>query len=173
MKKILLSLQCQFRIFTPVLYFWNLIQTVYAVAVSVFLKVRKAVERRVALLRPDETRPFHLEFSRYFQTLNAEQRGAVNVKALEAVFVGVILLVVLITFMLQQGLPMILSASSNTTALEDAGATTTQTGWVTFIGGAIFIFFLVGLLIWGIRTAMPSTGGGGGGGRRWRWRRRK
>lgn len=101
------------------------------------------------------------------------QRGAISVYWIEALFIGIVLLVVVIQFLLQQGLPMIISAGSNTTALTAAGASAAQVSWVTFIVGAIVIFMLVGLLVIGIRVAMGANGGGGGGGRRRGRRRRK
>lgn len=104
--------------------------------------------------------------------LARSQLGAINAGWLEGIFVSIILLVVLVTFMWQQGLPMLIESTSNTTALEDAGATAAQVNWVVFIGGAIVIFCLIGVLIVGLRVALGGRGGGGGGGRKW-FRRRK
>ena len=100
----------------------------------------------------------------------SSERGAISTGWLEGLFVGIILLVVLITFLWQTGIPMVIEATSNTTALTNAGATASQVSWATFIGGAIVIFIFVGALIMGIRIATGGGGGGGGGGRK---RRRK
>ena len=100
----------------------------------------------------------------------SSERGTISTGWLEGIFVGIILLVVLITFLWQTGIPMVIEATSNTTALTNAGATASQVSWATFIGGAIVIFIFVGALIMGIRIATGGGGGGGGGGRK---RRRK
>lgn len=102
----------------------------------------------------------------------ASETGSISVGMLESIFVGVILLVILITYLWQQGLPEIISATGNTTALENAGATANQLSWIEFIGGAIVIFLLIGVLVIGIRMASAGGARSGGGGRRWRRRRR-
>lgn len=112
---------------------------------------------------------------RYLLTLrqmHPEQAGF-STAWLEALIVGIILLVVVIQFLWQQGIPAVISATGNTTALTEAGATSAQVSWVTFIGGAIVIFLLIGALIIGIRVSTSGMGSGGGGGRRRRGRRRR
>lgn len=125
------------------------------------LKLAKDFRAKLEVSRLEKT-------PRGYRAIMASQRGAISTGWLESIFVGIILLVVLVTFLLQQGLPELLSATSNTTALTDAGATAAQVNWVTFIGSAIFIFFLLGLLIIGIRVATGGSGSTGGSKRRWR-----
>jgi hypothetical protein len=137
-------------------------------------RVNSAITFRSRLLMPGGS--LRLNLSEYFAAIKAataEQRGAISVQWLEGIFVGVILLVVLVTFLWQQGIPEIISATSNTTAMTEAGATSAQISWVGFIGGAIVIFLLIGTLIIGIRVATGGSGGGGGGGRAFRRRRKR
>ena len=110
-------------------------------------------------------------FRYHMKLLHTEEAGFSTGK-MEALFIGIILLVIVIQFLFQQGLPMVLTATSNTTAMESAGATAAQLSWVSYIGSAIVIFLLVALLIMGIRTGLGSSGGGGGGKRGGRRRRR-
>jgi len=98
------------------------------------------------------------------------QRGAMNTNILMTFFFAIIIIVALITYLWQEGLPQILTATSNTTALTAAGATTSQLNWITMIGGLVFLVIILGLLqyVFGIF----GGGGGKGGGKRWRRKRR-
>lgn len=107
----------------------------------------------------------------YITGLKTNPQAGFSIAWLETIFVGVVLLIVLVTFLLQQGLPQLLSASSNTTALVAAGADATTISWVGFISKIVVVFMLIGVLIIGIRVAMGGVGGGGGGGHRRRGRR--
>lgn len=137
-----------------------------------WLKFLNTVERRCRLLSPQGDLRL-ISLSCYLRELRFDQRGAISVQWLEAAFIGVILLVVLIQFLWQQGIPAIIEATSNTTALVAAGATPTQINWATFIGGVIIIMLLIGALVMGVRVAVGGSGGGGGGrsGRRYRRKR--
>ena len=98
------------------------------------------------------------------------ERGAINAQTIGGIFVGIVLLTMVITFLWQTGLPEIITATSNTTALSDAGATSSQIGWVTFAGGAIVILLIVGAIMFGVRATNLFGGSGGG---RPRWRRKR
>lgn len=108
---------------------------------------------RVAALR-GQTSSLRLTLSETGQT------GSMNTGWLEAMFVGVILIAVLIQFMWQQGIPLIISSTANTTALTAAGATGAQVQWVTFIGGVVVILMLVAVLIMAIRATIGKGSGG-------------
>lgn len=126
------------------------------------------VKRRRTLLRPDEIVITH-DFSSIKAALS-EQTGAITVQMVTSFFIGIVLLVALIVFVLRQGGPMLIEATANTTALETAGASSEQITWVTWLGGIMFTLLIIGLFAWGARVIF---GGGGGGGRKTRWRRRK
>lgn len=132
----------------------------------------KAVTVRARLLSPAGNLRL-VSLPVYLKQVHELEGGFISVQWLEGIFVGVILLVVLITFLWQQGIPEVIEATSNTTALTDAGATSAQVNWATWIGGAIVIFLFIGALIMGIRIAMNKGGAsGGGGGRRRRGKRK-
>lgn len=99
--------------------------------------------------------------SRIYKT----QVGYAIGQVLIGLFVGVIVLVMIITFLWQTGIPEVISATSNTTALEAAGATQTQINWAVFIGGTIIILLFLAALIMAFKM-VPGLSGGGGGGRR-------
>lgn len=130
--------------------------------------VRAGVVYRRNLLDPEGN--MRLDFRGYFQhLLENPERGAISTKMLESILVGAIIVTLIITYVMQQGGPMILEATSNTTALENAGATSNQISMATWIGGAIFIVLLVSVIVVGFRAFL----GGGGGGVVRRWRRKR
>lgn len=98
------------------------------------------------------------------------ERGAINVQSIGAIFVGIVLLTMVITFLWQTGLPEIVTATNNTTAMEAAGATASQISWMTFAGGAIVILLIVGAIMFALRSTNLFGGSGGG---RPRWRRKR
>jgi len=100
-----------------------------------------------------------------------KQGGFTSVQALLSIFFGIVLVIVLITYMWQTGLPEVISATGNTTALEDAGATASQISWITIFGGLIFLVLLFAVIYFVIKSV--GIGGGGGSGGRRRFYRRK
>lgn len=128
-----------------------------------FKGVKTFFQVRMAFMRLSLSGNLRESLTAYFSQLKAEAKlnpqAGFSVAWLEAMIVGIILLVVVIQFLVQQGIPEIISSSSNTTALEAAGADAATVGWVGFIGRAVVIFLLIGALIVGIRIA---TGGGMG-----------
>ena len=99
------------------------------------------------------------------------ERGAMNIQSIGGIFVGIVLLTMVITFLWQTGLPELVTATSNTTAMEAAGATSSQISWMTFAGGAIVILLIVGAIMFAVRSTNLFGGSGGGGRSRWRRKR--
>lgn len=129
------------------------------------IEVARQVSRQVTLT----PKPLHDELAEalgLLRTLPKGQTGAISALALESIFVGIVLLIVLIQFLLQQGLPELIRVSNNTTALVAAGADASTITWVSFISKVVVIFLLIGVLVIGIRVALAGKGGGGGGGHR-------
>lgn len=131
--------------------------------------IKEAVQRRARILSPEGNLRL-VSLSDYLHQLKAEpQRGSINAGFIETLFVGVILLVVMITFLWQQGIPEIISATSNTSAMTAAGADAATVNWASFIGKAVVIFLLIAALI--VAARMARGGGSATGSIRRRVRR--
>lgn len=129
--------------------------------------VKAGIMRRVRVLNPQGNLRL-VSLPTYLRELQTNQVGAVSFGMLETLFASVVLIVVVIIFLYQQGLPMIIEATSNTTALTEAGATADQVSWAEFAGYILVIVLIVGLILLGIRSMKM----GGGGQARWRRKRR-
>lgn len=115
-----------------------------------------------------------LAFSGYVAELKAHgsQAGFASINTIYGIVFGIVLVVFLISWIWQEGLPQIITATGNTTALETAGATTSQLNLITLLGGLLVLIILFGAVAFAIRSVGGGGGSSGGGKRRWYRRRR-